>query len=227
MRLRVPLHDLWWLIARASGVIALVLVSGAVMLGLAMAARALRNPQRRRVAMKLHEDLALVALVAIAVHGLALLGDTWLKPGLSGITVPFQMSYRPVFTGLGIIAGYLAVLLGPSFYLRRRIKARRWRSLHRLTPIAWVLAAIHTVGAGTDGGSPWLRAVVLVPLPVLVYLLIVRLLGAKAPAEARAHAGKASVRATAAPGSHFDGRRPAGRRRVSGQLETEGGPVSR
>ena len=226
MKLRVPLHDLWWLIGRASGVIALVLVSGAVLLGLAMAARALRNPKRRRVAMKLHEDVALVALVAIALHGLALLGDTWLKPGLSGITVPFSMSYRPLFTGLGIIAGYLALLLGPSFYLRRRIKARRWRSLHRLTPLAWVLAAIHTLGAGTDGGSLWLRAIVLAPLPVLVYLLIVRLLGSRAPAQARVHVGTASVRSTAAPGSHFDGRRPAGRRRVSGQLETDSGPVS-
>ncbi len=174
--------------------------------------------------MKLHEDMALIALVAIVVHGLALLGDTWLKPGLSGIAVPFSMSYRPAFTGLGIIAGYLALLLGPSFYLRRLIGARRWRKLHRLTPIVWVLAAVHTLGSGTDGGTLWLRAVVLAPLPVLAYLLVVRLLTQRARARPP---GRSQPHVTVAAGSHSAGRRPAGRRRVTGQLETEGGPASR
>ena len=79
-----------------------------------MAAKVVRRPGVKRAVVRLHEHLALVALVAIAVHGLALLGDHWLKPGLRGITVPFALSYRPAFTGLGIIAGYLAVLLGPE-----------------------------------------------------------------------------------------------------------------
>jgi sulfoxide reductase heme-binding subunit YedZ len=226
MKIRVPLHDLWWLISRASGVVAVVLLSVAVLLGLAMAARALRHPARRRAAMKLHEDIALVALAAIAVHGLALLGDTWLKPGLRGITVPFSMSYRPTFTGLGIIAGYLALLLGPSFYLRRRIKARRWRKLHRLTPAAWIMAAIHTIGAGTDGGSLWLRATVLAPLPVLAYLLILRLLGGVTAPEPRTRPEHVSSRSRVALRGEHVSRRPAGRRHVTGQLEPEGGSVS-
>ncbi|MDE3130482.1 MAG: ferric reductase-like transmembrane domain-containing protein [Acidobacteriota bacterium] len=223
MKLRVPLHDLWWLISRASGVIALVLVTGAVALGLAMAARALRKPARKRMAMRLHEDMALIALAAIAVHGLTLLGDAWLKPGLSGIAVPFSMSYRPLFTGLGILAGYLALLLGPSFYLRRLITARGWRRLHRLTPIVWVLAATHALGSGTDGGALWLRAVVLAPLPVLAYLLIVRLF----TTPPRRASPAVSAHVTVAAGNHVAGRRPAGRRRVSRQLEADGGPVSR
>ena len=226
MKIRVPLHDLWWLISRASGVVAIVLMSVAVLLGLAMAAKAVRQPGRRRVAMKLHEDIALISLAAIAVHGITLLGDTWLKPGLRGIAIPFAMSYRPTVTGLGIIAGYLALLLGPSFYLRRRIKARRWRKLHRLTPAAWVLAAIHTIGAGTDGGSLWLRATVLAPVPVLAYLLILRLLGGSVATEPRAaHAGE-SVRPRVTTRGEHGSRRPAGRRHVSGQLEPEGGSLS-
>lgn len=227
MKLRVPLHDLWWLISRAAGVVGIVLLSVAVLLGLAMAARALRDPGRRRAALKLHEDIALIALAAIAVHGLALLGDTWLKPGLSGIAVPFAMTYRPTVTGLGIIAGYLTLLLGPSFYLRRRIQARRWRRLHRFTPVAWVLAAIHTIGAGTDGAALWLRAVVLAPVPVLVYLLIVRLLGARSPALPlpAVRPAQASAPGTVATGSHLELRRAGGRGRVTGQLEPERGSV--
>jgi methionine sulfoxide reductase heme-binding subunit len=173
---RDPTKVLWWLVSRASGIVALVLISVSVLIGLAMATKVLRRPKRKRVLVRLHEHIALIALVAIALHGLALLGDQWLKPGLRGIAVPFAMGYRPQFTGLGIIAGYLALLLGPSFYLRRRIGARRWRQLHRATVLVWVFAAIHTLGAGSDGGTVWLRAVVLVPGLPVVYMLALRVL---------------------------------------------------
>ena len=119
------------------------------------------------------------------MHGLALLGDGWLKPGWRGIIVPFALGYKPGFTGIGIIAGYLAVLLGPSFYLRRRIGVRRWRTLHRATVIVWILSAVHALGAGSDAPRLWLRAVVLVPVAPIVYLLIVRTLGARDTAALR------------------------------------------
>lgn len=170
---------LWWLVSRASGTIALVLISLSVAIGLAMAAKLLRRPAAKRVAASLHQHLALISLAAIGIHGLALLGDRWLRPGWGGILVPFAVSYRPAFTGVGIIAGYLALLLGPSFYVRRYIGARRWRSLHRGCVLVWVLAAVHTLGAGSDGGRLWLRALVLAPLAPVVYLLVVRLIGSE------------------------------------------------
>ena len=83
--------------------------------------------------MALHEHAALGGLIAIAVHGITLLGDRWLDPGPAGIAVPFVMDYRPVYTGLGIVAGYLAAALGLSFYARKRIGAKLWRKLHRAT----------------------------------------------------------------------------------------------
>ena len=179
MRRGHPLQYLWWLVSDASGIVALVLISLSVLLGLAMAARVLQRPSLKHGAARLHEHIALASLFAIAAHGLALLGDHWLKPGWRGITVPFALTYRPGFTGIGIIAGYLAVLLGPSFYLRRRIGVRRWRKLHRATVLVWALSAVHALGAGSDAARPWLRAVVLVPVAPIVYLLVVRTLGAR------------------------------------------------
>jgi methionine sulfoxide reductase heme-binding subunit len=81
-----------------------------------------------------------------------------------------------VFTAAGIIAGYLTVLLGPSFYLRRRLGARAWRRLHRATPLIWMLAVLHTLGSGSDAASLWLRCVVLVPVTPIVYVLATRIL---------------------------------------------------
>ena len=172
-----PLHVVWWLISRASGVLALVLISLSVLIGLAMAAKSIRRPGLKRSAVRLHEQIALIALAAIALHGLSLLGDGWLKPGLRGIVIPFALSYRPALTGVGIIAGYLALLLGPSFYLRRRIGARRWRKLHRATVVVWAMSAVHALGAGSDSRTVWLRCVALVPLAPITYLLALRLTG--------------------------------------------------
>ncbi len=197
-----PLQLLWWLISRASGVVALVLISVAVVIGLLMAAKVVRRPGLKRTLVRLHEHLALISLVAIAAHGLALLGDHWLKPGLRGITIPFALAYRPAFTGLGIIAGYLTVVVGPSFYLRRRIGARRWRKLHRATVAVWALSAVHAIGAGSDAGTLWLRLVVLAPVVPIVYLLALRLLSGRSaraqPARSAPVAGRGSGDAAAA-----------------------------
>lgn len=208
-----PTAVLGWLVSRAAGIVALILITLSVVLGLMMAAGVLRRPELRRGAVRLHEHVAIVALAAIAVHGLALLGDTWLKPGWLGITVPFALRYRPGFTGLGILGGYVAVLLGPSFYLRRRLGARRWRALHRATGLVWLLSAVHAVGAGSDGATLWLRAIVLVPVAPIVYLFVIRVLGTER--RARAAVGRPRERPAPAhgpsperrPASHGDHRR--------------------
>lgn len=180
-----PMHYLPWLASRASGVVALVLITLAVLMGLAMAAKALRRPGLKRAAARLHEHVALTALAALAVHGLTLLGDGWLKPGWQGITVPFALSYRPGFTGVGIIAGYLAMLLGPSFYVRRRLGAARWRKVHRISVLIWVLSAVHVLGSGSDASQLWLRCLVLAPVVPLSYLLVLRSLRGRTTAPAR------------------------------------------
>ncbi len=195
-------HDLtlyiWWLVSRASGIVALGLVTVAVLLGLTMSTKLLRRRGIGRTLVRLHEHVALVALGAIAVHGLALLGDPWLHPGVKGLTVPFTMSYRPLFTGLGILAGYLAALLGLSFYARRRIGVKLWRRLHRATVLVWVLGVIHTLGAGSDAATQWLRAFALLPAIPIVYLTVLRVLQQPAP-KAPARAANQPPRAAKAP----------------------------
>jgi sulfoxide reductase heme-binding subunit YedZ len=170
----------FWIASRAAGVVALVLVSASVLLGLAMAARVPRAPALRRRMLGLHEQLALTALGAIATHALLLLGDPWLHPGAAGIALPFTLPYRPLYTGLGILGGYLAALLALSFYVRRRIGARLWRRLHRLTVLVYALAIVHVLGAGSDASAPWLRAVVFAPALAAAGLLLARAAGRRA-----------------------------------------------
>ena len=171
---RDPSQYTFWLASRAAGIVAFVLVALAVVLGLYMAGNLGRTRGYKRVMVKLHEQIALAALVAIGVHGVLLLGDKWLRPGLPGILVPFTMGYRPLWTGLGILAGYLAVLLGLTFYARRRIGAARWRRAHRLIAVVYVLGAAHALGAGSDGAGPWLRGIVIASALAILVLLVLR-----------------------------------------------------
>ena len=164
-------HHLFWITSRAAGGAALLLSSASVLLGLMMSSSR-RNPNRRDLR-TLHEALSLTALAMVGLHGVSLLGDAYLNPGITGIIVPFAGTYRPLWTGLGILAGYGLALLGFSYYLRDRIGASRWKRLHRLTALFWLLAIVHTIGAGSDAIEPWfliLNGVVIIPAVLLLAL---------------------------------------------------------
>jgi sulfoxide reductase heme-binding subunit YedZ len=200
----------WWLASRASGLLALVLVTISVGLGLMMAGKVMRRPGLSRKLLAIHEHTAVAGIVAIAVHGITLLGDPWLNPGVGGIAVPFTMSFRPLFTGLGIVGGYLAALLGLSFYFRKRIGARLWRKAHRATVVVYLLGLVHAFGAGTDASAVWFRWWVLMTTPFIAGLFVYRVFasGAKRARsrgrDERAHQG-ARERRPSLPAAHHRG----------------------
>jgi sulfoxide reductase heme-binding subunit YedZ len=171
---REPLDYAWWLASRASGGVALLLITTSVLLGLTMASGRLRAPGRKKQLLDLHEHVALAGLVAIAVHGITLLGDRTIDPGPAGVLVPFLTPYRAVYTGIGIIAGYTIAGLALTFYVRRRIGPRRWRELHRLIVVAYVLALAHSIGAGSDTSLPAVRYAVLASALPAGLLFVIR-----------------------------------------------------
>ncbi len=171
-----PAEHAWWLASRAAGIVALLCITLSVAVGLAMAGRVSRDRRLARILIGVHQQTALVGLVAIAVHGIALLGDRFIAPGLAGIAVPFVIDHEPVWTGLGIIGGWLAALLGLSYWIRDRIGAALWRRLHRATILVYVLSVAHTLGAGTDASEPWMRVLLLTTGAPILFLFLVRVL---------------------------------------------------
>ncbi len=162
---------LFWITSRAAGIAALVLSSVSVCVGLSMGGRLLR---KRNLDLRvLHEALSLATLAALAVHGLSLLGDSFVKLSLADVAVPFATSYKPLWTSAGVVAFWALALLGLSYYLRRYIGAARWRALHRWTALAWVLGLVHSLGEGSDAGQAWflvMTAIVVVPALLLLAL---------------------------------------------------------
>lgn len=168
-----PANYPWWLASRSAGIVAFCLIAASVTLGLFMSSGVYRRPGLKRDLLKVHQHLALAGLTMIGLHGVLLLGDKWLKPGIGGIAVPFVISYRPIWVALGILGGYLAALLGPTYFVRRRIGTRRWRTLHRATVVVYALAVAHSLGSGTDGTSAWFTVLVLFSgVPIMVLLVL-------------------------------------------------------
>jgi ferredoxin-NADP reductase/DMSO/TMAO reductase YedYZ heme-binding membrane subunit len=175
-----PAEYAWWLASRAAGVVALLCITLSVGLGLAMAGRVSRGPALARTLLSLHRQTALVGLVAIAVHGITLLGDRFLSPSIGDIALPFTSSYAPVWTGLGVTAGWLGAILGLSYWIRDRVGAQLWRRLHRATILVYVLSVAHAIGAGTDASEPWMRALVITTGAPILFLFTVRVLTPRA-----------------------------------------------
>jgi sulfoxide reductase heme-binding subunit YedZ len=176
---------LFWLTSRAAGTAALLTSSASVCAGLAMGGRLLRG--RTRDLRAVHEALSLATLVALAVHAFALLGDAYLSPSLADLLVPFAGGYMEPWNGIGILAGWAMLGLGLSYYARGRIGARRWRTLHRFTALAWLAGVVHTLGEGSDASSPWYLALCGAVVLPAVALLAVRLCPTPEPQD-RPHA---------------------------------------
>ncbi|MBV9916419.1 MAG: hypothetical protein JO153_07935 [Solirubrobacterales bacterium] len=177
---------LFWVISRAAGTTALILASATVGIGLTMGGRLIKGHVADR--RTLHEILSLAVIVAIAVHGLALIGDSYLHPSLLDVTVPFALSYKTFATSLGIVAGWGLICLGLSYYARKWIGMRRWRTIHRFTLLAWALGLLHTFIEGTDRAELWFIALIALTAAPAVALLLARVFRADQPGPAPAGA---------------------------------------
>jgi methionine sulfoxide reductase heme-binding subunit len=164
-------EHIFWITSRAAGVVALLASSAAVTLGLLMGGRFVTGRTAKlRVA---HEALALATIAALVVHAGALLGDGFLSPSLADVTIPFVSGYQRVWTTTGIVAGWVLIILGLSYYVRGRIGVARWRVLHRFTALGWLLGVLHGIFEGTDAGAAWfLTAVAAAALPAGALLAV-------------------------------------------------------
>ncbi len=147
-----------WYFARSAGIVAYLLLTSSVLVGLLMAGKAPFTWPRFAVE-EVHRFLGILAGVFVVLHGGSLLLDRVVPIGLGQELVPFASSYRPLAVGLGVCAAELVAAVGVANALRRRLAYRIWRTVHYLTLPAWLLATVHGVLAGTDAGEAWFAAI--------------------------------------------------------------------
>ena len=145
-----------WYAARAGGVVAYLLVSASVLAGITLAGKR-RVPGFPRFAVEdVHRFLGILAGLFIAIHVGSIALDTVVPFSLTQLVVPFTASYRPLATGLGVVALELLVAVGITNHFRSRLPYRVWRRVHYATFAVWLLATGHGILAGTDRDQAWL-----------------------------------------------------------------------
>ena len=103
------------------------------------------------------------------MHGAALLLDSTVHLSPAALLVPGLSPYRPLATGIGVVAAELMLVVYASFSLRRRIGARNWRRLHWATYAIFAAATVHGLAAGTDSAQPWAFALYLAAIALVVF----------------------------------------------------------
>ncbi len=153
------MNEAMWALGRGTGLVALVLVTLSVVLGvLTRSGRPAFGLPRFSVAL-VHRNASLLASVFILVHIASLFFDSYAQLNLVDVVFPFFGRYRPFWLGLGTVAFDLLVAITVTALLRRHVGQRAFRVVHWFTYALWPVALLHAVFTGTDAATPWFVAV--------------------------------------------------------------------
>jgi sulfoxide reductase heme-binding subunit YedZ len=155
------LHDdrLLWFVNRGTGVILLLLMTLAVVLGVLATARTTSRWWPRFVTQALHRNISLLVLALLAAHLSTAIIDGYVDLDWIDVVVPFISGYRPLWTALGTLALDLTLIVTVTSLLRNRLGRRRWRVIHLSSYLAWALGLAHGLGIGTDQHTTWSVAI--------------------------------------------------------------------
>jgi hypothetical protein len=173
-----------WIVGRAAGVAAYLLLVALVLLGLALS-----HPWRTRVAwpgtgsrIRTHIALALFTLAFTALHVGVLATDRYAGVGWWGAFVPMGASYRPAATTLGVLGVWTGVLAGLTAAAAGHLPRRMWWPLHKIAVLSLIAVWLHGILAGSD--STALR-VLYISTGAVVLVVAVSRYATRTPADKR------------------------------------------
>ena len=169
-------HTLSWEVARVGGMLALVLATASVVIGLALSLKMRSTAFPRFITNELHRYVSLLTIAFIVIHGLAVWADPFTAFTPSEVLVPLVAHYRPLWIAMGIVAGYLMLAVYASEWVRSRIGYAWWRRFHYVSFAVFLLGILHGLGSGSDTATAWGIAVYGLCVGSVAVLVILRLL---------------------------------------------------
>lgn len=139
-----------WYLTRGTGIVALVVLTATVVLGIVASVGWASPLLPRFVSRDLHRNLSLFCLVLLVAHIVTAVADGFAPIGFLAAVVPFSSPYRPLWLGLGALAFDLLLILAVTSALRRHLGQRAWRAVHWAAYACWPVALLHGLGTGTD-----------------------------------------------------------------------------
>jgi predicted ferric reductase len=157
-----------WAFGRGTGVVALVLFTVSLVLGI-VARSGRRVPWLGRFGTSdLHRTAALTGTGLVAAHVGSLLFDPYAQLKIVDFVFPFLAAYRPMWLGLGTVALDLIGVVTIVSLLRHRVGPRVFKTVHWATYVLWPTALLHALGSGTDAATLWFRAIAVVCISAVV-----------------------------------------------------------
>lgn len=139
-----------WYLTRGTGIVALVVLSAVVVLGI-LTSTAWSSPRWSRfLSQGMHRNLSLFSLALIGVHIVTTVADGFAPIGYIDAFVPFRSPYRPLWLGLGAVAFDVLLAVAITSAFRHRLGYRTWKGVHWLAYLCWPIALLHGLGTGTD-----------------------------------------------------------------------------
>lgn len=146
-----------WYVTRGTGLVALVLLTAAVALGVLTSSRWQSPGWPRFASAGLHRNVSLLVVAFLAVHIVTAELDTFAPVGWAATALPFASGYRPLWLGLGTVACDLLVAVIVTSLLRARLGFQTWRIVHWLSYASWPVALVHGLGTGSDARLGWVQ----------------------------------------------------------------------
>jgi DMSO/TMAO reductase YedYZ heme-binding membrane subunit len=185
-------HALWFL-TRGTGLVSLLLVTASIVIGVASSLRVAGSTTPRFVVAGLHRNVSLLTVAFIVVHVVTTILDAYAPIRLVDAVVPFISSYRPIWLGLGALAFDLTLAVIITSLVRVRIGLRTWRGIHFLAYACFPIAAVHSLGTGSDASQRWMLAVLIVCVGIVAAATLMRLWQIRSERAPLALAGTAMV----------------------------------
>lgn len=163
-----------WIILRAAGIGAYLMLFLSVSWGLVATTAAFGKRVSRASATTIHQFMATCGLFLLAIHVGGLLIDTFTPFGPKDVLIPMHGTFKPMPVAFGIAGMYLMVFVIVLSWLRKQIGTKWWRRSHLLAVPTFAIAMTHGVWTGTDSARPWMWPIYLVTGATVLFLVIVR-----------------------------------------------------
>ncbi len=169
--------QVWWYLARSSGMVAWIMLTASVAWGLMLSTRVMGSLRRPPWLLAMHRWLGAMSVLMTAGHLAALIADSTVQFGLGEILIPMQSEWRPQAVAWGVAAMYALVAVEVTSLLMRRLSKRLWRAIHLSSFGAFFAASMHAAAAGSDAASGWYRLTAVALVSVVLLLTSYRVLG--------------------------------------------------
>ncbi len=170
---------LWWYLSRATGLVAWGLAVTAILLGLALATRALGPRPKAPWLLSLHRWVGGLTVLFTAGHIAAIVADSFVHFGVADVVVPFASDWKPLPVAWGILAAWLLLAIEVTSLQMRRLPKRAWHAIHLTSYLVAVLATVHGLTAGTDTTNPIFAWSMLTAMAATAFFAVYRRLAPK------------------------------------------------